>query len=78
MAHLDSTAASDAELAAKLLRHAGALARSIRDEGLTALRAGRQVKSSVSDFVTGADLAAERYFFRTRRNIRALLGDRPR
>ena len=78
MAHLDSPAASDARLAAKLLLHAGSLARSIRDEGLSALRAGRQVKSGVSDFVTGADLAAERYFFDALRAARpddSILGE---
>ena len=78
MAHLDSPAANDAELAVKLLRHAGALARSIRDEGLASLRAGRQVKSSVSDFATGADLAAERYVFDALRAARpgdSILGE---
>jgi fructose-1,6-bisphosphatase/inositol monophosphatase family enzyme len=46
---------SDAELAARLVRDAGTLARRMRDEGLDPER-----KTSVSDLVTAADRAAER------------------
>lgn len=48
--------ASDSELAAALVRQAGALALRMRGEGLT----GEQ-KTSVSDVVTAADRAAEAY-----------------
>lgn len=47
---------SDADLAAELVRHAGALALRMRRDGLDAER-----KTSVSDIVTAADKAAEAY-----------------
>ncbi|AIY03343.1 hypothetical protein ART_3744 [Arthrobacter sp. PAMC 25486] len=78
MAHPDSLATSDSELASKLLRHAGALASSIRSEGLSTLRAGSHVKSDASDFATAADLAAERYIFDALRAARpddSILGE---
>ena len=50
-----STLAEDAHLAGELVREAGRLAREMRRGGLDA-----EQKSSVSDLVTAADLAAER------------------
>ena len=47
---------SDAELAAALVRHAGQLALRMRASGLDA-----EVKTSVSDVVTEADRAAEKF-----------------
>lgn len=47
---------SDAELAAALVQHAGGLALRMRAEGL-----GTEFKTSVSDVVTEADRAAERF-----------------
>lgn len=57
---------NDAELAARLVREAGALAHRMRAEGLEA-----QSKTSVSDVVTAADHAAERLVVET------LLAERP-
>lgn len=70
MANLENSAPSDSDLAAKLLREAGALALSIRAEGRTTLHAGRQIKANVSDFATAADLAAETHLFTALRAAR--------
>ena len=78
MAHDLDPAPSDSELAAKLLRSAGALAYSIRAEGLAELRAGSHLKGDFSDFATAADLAAERYLFtelRAARPADSILGE---
>ena len=78
MAYLQNCAPSDSELAAKLLREAGALALSIRTDGLDTLQAGRQIKTSVSDFATAADLAAEAHIFNALREARpedSILGE---
>lgn len=78
MANLENSAPSDSELAAKLLREAGALALSIRSEGLDALHAGRHIKSNAADFATAADLAAESHFFNALRAARpedSILGE---
>lgn len=78
MASIENPAPSDSDLAAKLLRGAGALAQSIRAEGLAGLRAGSHVKGGVSDFATAADLAAERYLFAELRAARpddSILGE---
>jgi len=78
MAHPPAPAPTDTELAATLLREAGALARSIRAEGRTALLAGRHVKSNTSDFATAADLAAEQVIFNALRTARpddSILGE---
>ncbi|ALO67998.1 fructose 1,6-bisphosphatase [Arthrobacter alpinus] len=72
MAHLENSAPSDSDLAAKLLREAGALALSIRADGLATLQAGRQIKANVSDFATAADLAAETHIFNALRAARPL------
>lgn len=63
MADQTLPAPSDSELAADVLRSAGALALSIRAEGLAKLRAGSQLKGGPSDFATAADLAAESHIF---------------
>ncbi|MEO8222996.1 MAG: inositol monophosphatase family protein [Specibacter sp.] len=63
-------ALSDIELAAKLLRHAGTLAHTIRAASLGGLRDGGRIKSNASDFVTAADLAAEKYIFMQLRSAR--------
>lgn len=52
----DHRTSSDADLAAALVEHAGALALRMRSEGL-----GTEFKTSVSDVVTEADRAAERF-----------------
>lgn len=57
---------SDAELAARLVREAGALARRMRAEGLET-----EHKTSISDVVTAADRAAEQLIVET------LLRERP-
>ncbi len=78
MATRETPATSDSELAAKLLRGAGAVAHSIRAGGLAGLRAGRQRKSNVSDFATAADLAAENHLFTALRAARpedSILGE---
>ena len=54
------TVEEDAELAARLVREAGSLAARMRAGGLEA-----EAKSSVSDLVTAADHAAERYVVET-------------
>ncbi|WP_343319547.1 inositol monophosphatase [Arthrobacter sp. TMP15] len=72
------SAPSDSELAAKLLRHAGEVAQLIRAQGLGALNAGSQVKTNTADFVTAADLAAEKYIFEELRQARpgdSILGE---
>lgn len=78
MAYLVNSAPSDSELAAKLLREAGAVALSIRAEGLAALHAGRHIKANAADFATAADLAAEAHFFNALRAARpedSILGE---
>lgn len=78
MANESLSAPTDSELAAKLLRDAGALAHSIRAGGLAELRAGRHIKGTVSDFATAADLAAEKYLFEALRAARpedSILGE---
>lgn len=78
MANESPSAPTDSELAAKLLRDAGALAHSIRSGGLAELHDGRQIKGSVSDFATAADLAAEKYLFEALRAARpedSILGE---
>jgi myo-inositol-1(or 4)-monophosphatase len=78
MANESPSAPTDSELAAKLLRDAGALAHSIRSGGLAELRAGSHIKGSVSDFATAADLAAEEYLFDALRAARpedSILGE---
>lgn len=78
MAYLVNSAPSDSDLAAKLLREAGALALSIRAEGLDALHSGRQIKANVADFATAADLAAEAHIFKALRAARpedSILGE---
>ena len=78
MAYLVNSAPSDSDLAAKLLREAGALALSIRAEGLARLQAGRQIKANVADFATAADLAAEAHIFKALRAARpadSILGE---
>ncbi len=78
MATKTSPAPSDSELAAKLLRAAGALAVSIRAEGLHELRAGRQIKANAADFATAADLAAEKFLYEQLRLARpedSILGE---
>lgn len=78
MATETSTAPSDSKLAAKLLRAAGALALSIRAEGLASLQAGRQIKSNAADFATDADLAAEKFIYEQLRLARpedSILGE---
>lgn len=70
MATLSAPAPNDSELAASILRSAGAAARAIRAEGLAQLRAGRQVKSGASDFATAADYAAESHIFSALRAAR--------
>lgn len=67
MASTSAPAPSDTDLAAKLLREAGALAQSIRARGLAELHAGSHRKSNVADFATAADLAAENHLFRSLR-----------
>jgi len=69
---------TDAQLAAALVRHAGGLALAIRDRGLLALRDTAAQKSSVSDVVTAADLAAESFVFAQLRRCRpedSILGE---
>ncbi|MDO5752774.1 inositol monophosphatase family protein [Arthrobacter sp.] len=71
-------APSDSELAAKLLRAAGALAVSIRAKGLQELQAGRQIKANAADFATAADLAAEKFLYEQLRLARpedSILGE---
>ncbi len=78
MAQQPAPAPTDTELAAALLRDAGALARSIRAESRTALLAGRHLKGGISDFATAADLAAERLIFDALRAARpddSILGE---
>lgn len=78
MASTHELALSDTDLAAKLLREAGALAQSIRARGLTELHAGSHRKSNVADFATAADLAAENHLFgslRTARPDDSILGE---
>ncbi|PYI39325.1 inositol monophosphatase [Arthrobacter psychrolactophilus] len=78
MANISLSAPTDSELAAKLLRDAGALAHSIRSGGLAELRAGSHIKAGVSDFATAADLAAEKYLFEALRAARpedSILGE---
>lgn len=78
MATQTSTAPTDSELAAKLLRGAGSLAQSIRAGGLAELRAGSHIKGGVADFATAADFAAEQYLFEELRAARpedSILGE---
>lgn len=78
MAHTATSAPSDSDLAAKLLRAAGAIALSIRALGLAELRAGSRAKGGPSDFATAADLAAEEYIFDALRAARpddSILGE---
>ncbi|MDJ0314493.1 inositol monophosphatase family protein [Arthrobacter sp. H35-D1] len=78
MATETTPASSDSELAAKLLRAAGALALSIRAEGLEVLQAGRQIKANAADFATDADLAAEKFIYEQLRLARpedSILGE---
>ena len=78
MATETSPAPSDSELAAKLLRAAGALAVSIRAKGLQELQAGRQIKANAADFATAADLAAEKFLYEQLRLARpedSILGE---
>ncbi|MFQ4147600.1 inositol monophosphatase family protein [Arthrobacter sp. LAPM80] len=78
MATDPSSATNDADLAAKLIRHAGALAHSIRAEGLAELRAGSFTKNNAADFATSADFAAEKYLFEQLRLARphdSILGE---
>lgn len=70
MATQNPAAPNDSELAAGILRAAGAAARTIRAGGLAQLRAGSQIKSGVSDFATAADLAAEAQIFTALREAR--------
>ncbi|WP_315914312.1 inositol monophosphatase family protein [Arthrobacter sp. lap29] len=71
MALLESSALSDSELAAKILREAASLAFSIRAQGRTELRAGMLCKGEISNFATAADLAAENHIFNALRAARA-------
>lgn len=69
---------SDPQLAAALVRNAGRLALSIRDRGLLELRDTAAQKTSVSDVVTAADLAAESYVVEQLRHCRpedSILGE---
>lgn len=78
MATETSPAPSDSELAAKLLRAAGALAVSIRAKGLQELQAGRQIKANAADFATTADHAAEKFLYEQLRLARpedSILGE---
>lgn len=78
MADQTLPAPSDSELAADVLRSAGALARSIRGQGLAELRAGSHIKGGITDFATAADLAAESHIFAALRAARpedSILGE---
>ncbi|WP_154605056.1 inositol monophosphatase family protein [Arthrobacter sp. AQ5-05] len=69
---------SDVQLAAALVRNAGGLALRMRQRGLQELRDTAAQKSSVSDVVTSADLAAESYVVEQLRRCRpedSILGE---
>ncbi|MCU6480943.1 inositol monophosphatase family protein [Arthrobacter sp. A2-55] len=61
---------NDADLAAALVRNAGALALAMRQRGLEELRGTAAEKTNVADVVTAADLAAESYIFEQLRHCR--------
>lgn len=68
----------DAALATYLVREAGNLALDMRAEGMEALRAGASIKTGVSDIVTAADVAAEKFVVEALRAARpndSILGE---